>query len=320
MLLNIAYHTALHIGSGRLVQAAGNEKGGITGGKPGDQTGGEIGTAAYYDYPWDCILRYTGDDAGTEPDPGGTYTVQAGDTLSGIALRLLGDAQRYKELAALNKLADPSKIYPGQVLTLPGGGTETGKGEITLPGDTGGRRGRRGAVPAASFNSQVGHLLRRRRRRRGIWPGHGSCRAKLSDGPKAGRHRRRGRGHLAGPSGLRNHCRGENPLNQGGRGDLKSSRAFCGAWANGAAAPEDGCGGASGCGPDGQKAAKAKSAFPPMPAENAVFLCLICGTYAICPYCRHKTDGLEHFNFIKMMDINQNHHFFGFVHVCRCLQ
>lgn len=203
VLLNIAYHTALHIGSGRLVQAAGNEKGGITGGKPGDQTGGEIGTAAYYDYPWDCILRYTGDDAGTEPDPGGTYTVQAGDTLSGIALRLLGDAQRYKELAALNKLADPSKIYPGQVLTLPGGGTETGKGEITLPDDTGGRRGRRGAVPAASFNSQVGHLLRRRRRRRGIWPGHGSCRAKLSDGPKAGRHRRRGRGHLAGPSGLR---------------------------------------------------------------------------------------------------------------------
>lgn len=142
VLLNIAYHTALHIGSGRLVQAAGNEKGGITGGKPGDQTGGEIGTAAYYDYPWDCILRYTGDDAGTEPDPGGTYTVQAGDTLSGIALRLLGDAQRYKELAALNKLADPSKIYPGQVLTLPGGGTETGKGEITLPvireGDAGG--------------------------------------------------------------------------------------------------------------------------------------------------------------------------------------
>lgn len=122
VLLNIAYHTALHIGSGRLVQAAGNEKGGITGGKPGDQTGGEIGTAAYYDYPWDCILRYTGDDAGTEPDPGGTYTVQAGDTLSGIALRLLGDAQRYKELAALNKLADPSKIYPGQVLTLPGRG------------------------------------------------------------------------------------------------------------------------------------------------------------------------------------------------------
>lgn len=127
-------------------------------------------------------------------------------------------------------------------------------------------------------------------------------------------------GTWQGPSGLRNHCRGENPLNQGGRGDLKSSRAFCGAWANGRRGAGRRLRGRFGMRPGRQKAAKANRRFRPMPAENAVFLCLICGTYAICPYCRHKTDGLEHFNFIKMMDINQNHHFFGFVHVCRCLQ
>lgn len=44
-----------------------------------------------------------------------TYTVVAGDTLSGIAARF---GTTYQALAALNNIADPSKIYPNQVLRL----------------------------------------------------------------------------------------------------------------------------------------------------------------------------------------------------------
>jgi len=50
-----------------------------------------------------------------------TYTVKAGDTLSGIAKEHLGSAGAYMKIFELNKdqLTDPDKIKPGQVLTLP---------------------------------------------------------------------------------------------------------------------------------------------------------------------------------------------------------
>ncbi len=48
---------------------------------------------------------------------GTTYTVQSGDTLSGIASRL---GTTYQRLAALNNIADPNIIHPGQVLQLTG--------------------------------------------------------------------------------------------------------------------------------------------------------------------------------------------------------
>jgi LysM repeat protein len=55
------------------------------------------------------------------PDPAanGTYTVQPGDYLSRIAQQF---GVPVAELAAINHLADPSRIYPGQVLVIPGGG------------------------------------------------------------------------------------------------------------------------------------------------------------------------------------------------------
>ena len=59
ILLNRENHVALAIGNGRLVQASMNENGGITGGRPGDQTGKEISTGGYYNYPWDDVLRYS---------------------------------------------------------------------------------------------------------------------------------------------------------------------------------------------------------------------------------------------------------------------
>ena len=52
---------------------------------------------------------------------GNTYTVQYGDTLSSIAKALLGDASRYKEIAALNGIDNPNVIKVGQVLQIPGG-------------------------------------------------------------------------------------------------------------------------------------------------------------------------------------------------------
>ena len=50
-----------------------------------------------------------------------TYTVKAGDTLSGIAKEHLGSAGAYMKIFELNKdqLTDPNKIKPGQVLRLP---------------------------------------------------------------------------------------------------------------------------------------------------------------------------------------------------------
>lgn len=49
------------------------------------------------------------------------YTVQAGDTLSAIAKRLLGDADKYMSIYNRNRdqLSDPDKISPGQVLKIP---------------------------------------------------------------------------------------------------------------------------------------------------------------------------------------------------------
>lgn len=49
------------------------------------------------------------------------HTVERGDTLSAIAKKTLGNANRYMEIFEANKpmLKDPDKIYPGQVLRIP---------------------------------------------------------------------------------------------------------------------------------------------------------------------------------------------------------
>ena len=118
VLLHETNHTALYIGNGQLVNAGGNEFGTATGGKTGDQTGKEIRVMGYYNYPWQCVLRYTEKET-TEPTTGErTYTVKHGDSLWGIAERELGDGLRYEEIRQLNHL-DGYMIYPGQKLKLP---------------------------------------------------------------------------------------------------------------------------------------------------------------------------------------------------------
>lgn len=47
----------------------------------------------------------------------GTYTVQSGDTLSGIAAKF---GTTYQNLAAINGIGDPNQIWPGQVLKVTG--------------------------------------------------------------------------------------------------------------------------------------------------------------------------------------------------------
>lgn len=47
----------------------------------------------------------------------GTYTVQSGDTLSGIAAKF---GTTYQNLAAINGIGDPNQIFPGQVLKVTG--------------------------------------------------------------------------------------------------------------------------------------------------------------------------------------------------------
>lgn len=47
-----------------------------------------------------------------------TYTIKPGDSLTKIAIKLFGDANKWRELADLNGIADPAKIKVGQVLNL----------------------------------------------------------------------------------------------------------------------------------------------------------------------------------------------------------
>ena len=58
VLLNHTHHTAMMINTTQLAQASIDEKGGIMGGKVGDQTGQEIHIRTYYNYPWNVVLRY----------------------------------------------------------------------------------------------------------------------------------------------------------------------------------------------------------------------------------------------------------------------
>ena len=52
---------------------------------------------------------------------GRTYTVKSGDTLSGIAKQVYGDASQWKKIHTANagQIKDPDKIQPGWTLQIP---------------------------------------------------------------------------------------------------------------------------------------------------------------------------------------------------------
>ena len=63
-----------------------------------------------------------------------THTVVAGDSLSSLAQRYLGSADRWKEIYEANRdvISDPNSIYVGQQLRIPGG-SSTAPDEGTKP-------------------------------------------------------------------------------------------------------------------------------------------------------------------------------------------
>ena len=122
VLLNVTTHTAMYCGNGYEVEASINEKGTITGGKPGDQTGSEFLKRKYRNFPWNYVLRYVegGETtADTTIVTNGTYTVEYGDNLWNIAAKFLGDGSRYGEIIEANNLTS-DWLQVGQVLKIPG--------------------------------------------------------------------------------------------------------------------------------------------------------------------------------------------------------
>jgi len=55
-----------------------------------------------------------------EPAPATrSYTVQKGDTLWSISVRMLGNGQRWREIVDLNPGLEPTKLRIGQVILIP---------------------------------------------------------------------------------------------------------------------------------------------------------------------------------------------------------
>lgn len=90
ILLNDVHHVAVYIGGGKLAQASIDENGRVTGGKGGDQSGRETNISPYYNYPWNCYLRWggsTGTGAGKIAEDGfwGPGTTSALQPIYGIS-------------------------------------------------------------------------------------------------------------------------------------------------------------------------------------------------------------------------------------------
>lgn len=113
VLLNYARHTALALGGGRIVQASINERGTATGGQPGDQTGREIYERAYYNYPWDCVLRYVGNDGGAaDGEDSGEY---APAYWYNVALPLLKPGMTHSTVNPVQHLLRAYGYYDGDI-------------------------------------------------------------------------------------------------------------------------------------------------------------------------------------------------------------
>lgn len=97
---------------------------------------------AYKDYPsiikGENLNNHTGnakEDNKKEENNSGeiNYVVKKGDTLSGIASKY---GTTWRKLASYNSISDPNKIYPGQIIKIPGTTTINPTTYVVKKGDT----------------------------------------------------------------------------------------------------------------------------------------------------------------------------------------
>lgn len=113
VLLNEQRHTAMYIGNGQEVEASINEQGSTTGGAPGDQTGSEFLIRSYRNYPWDCVLRYVGDN--TNDNATGTESTRPVPTyFYNVELGLLKEGMEDPQIMAVQQLLAAKGYEPGE--------------------------------------------------------------------------------------------------------------------------------------------------------------------------------------------------------------
>lgn len=100
VLLNVRHHTAIYCGEGLEAEASINENGGVRGGRPGDQSGRELLIRPYRNYPWDCVLRWAGEEDGEQAGEEELSTRPAASLgrTGGEAAALSGEAEGRKTL------------------------------------------------------------------------------------------------------------------------------------------------------------------------------------------------------------------------------
>ena len=64
ILLNDTAHVAMFCGNGKVVHARSSEGNNLS----GDQNGAEFRIQPYFNYPWNCVLRYAKDGEADEPE------------------------------------------------------------------------------------------------------------------------------------------------------------------------------------------------------------------------------------------------------------
>lgn len=127
VLLNKKHHTAIYLGDGKMVQASINEKGTISGGKKGDQTGREIAVVPYREpsYGWDVVLRYedvsnsseNASPVSSKDSDEEFYIVKKGDSLSKIGAKY---GVSVSDLVKWNDIKNPDLIQIGQKIKIKG--------------------------------------------------------------------------------------------------------------------------------------------------------------------------------------------------------